>query len=255
MPTRDEAPIGAPCWIDLFTSDPDASRAFYGQLFGWTATDTGEEYGGYINFAKDGSAVAGCMGNDGTSGMPDQWTVYLAVEDAAATAAAAEANGGHVVVPAMEVMDLGAMAVLADAGGAGVGVWQPGLHRGFEVYAESGAPTWFELHTRDYEASVAFYRDVFGWDTHVASDVPEFRYTTLGEGDDALAGVMDAAAMLPEGVPGRWSIYFGVDDADATLAQAVELGGSVTRPAEDTPYGRLAELGDPTGTAFKIIQP
>nr|MBA3282794.1 VOC family protein [Acidimicrobiia bacterium] len=177
------------------------------------------------------------------------------VEDAAATAAAAEANGGHVVVPAMEVMDLGAMAVLADAGGAGVGVWQPGRHRGFEVIAETGAPTWFELHTRDYEASVAFYRDVFGWDTHVASDVPEFRYTTLGEGDDALAGVMDAAAMLPEGVPGRWSIYFGVDDADATLAQAVELGGSITRPAEATPFGRLAELGDPTGTAFKIIQP
>lgn len=255
MPTRDSAPIGAPCWIDLFTSDPDKSRAFYGQLFGWTSEDAGEDYGGYINFANDGQLVAGCMRNDGQSAMPDLWTVYLAVEDASATAAAAEAHGGQVVVPAMEVMDLGAMAVLADAGGAGIGVWQPGLHHGFAVLAEKGAPSWFELHTRDYEASVAFYRDVFGWDTHVASDVPEFRYTTLGEGDDALAGVMDAAAMLPEGVPSHWSIYFGVDDADATLAQAVALGGSIIHPAEDTPFGRLAHLGDPTGTSFKIVQP
>ena len=84
------------------------------------------------------------------------------------------------------------MAVFTDAGGAAIGVWQPGQHRGFGLLAEPGAPTWFELHTRDYDASVRFYQDVFGWDTQVVSDTPEFRYTTLGEGDDALAGIMDA---------------------------------------------------------------
>ena len=35
MPKRDSAPIGAPCWIDLFTTDPDKSAAFYGDLLGW----------------------------------------------------------------------------------------------------------------------------------------------------------------------------------------------------------------------------
>ena len=59
MPQREEAPIGAPCWIDLFTSDPDKSRSFYGELFGWTSQEAGEEYGGYINFSKDGVPVAG----------------------------------------------------------------------------------------------------------------------------------------------------------------------------------------------------
>jgi len=33
MPTRDTAPLGAPCWIDLMTSDPDKRKAFYGELF------------------------------------------------------------------------------------------------------------------------------------------------------------------------------------------------------------------------------
>jgi len=117
---------------------------------------------------------------------------------------------------------------------------KPGLHKGFGVLGEPGTPNWFELHTRDYDASVQFYRDVFKWDTHVASDAPELRYTTLGEGDDQLAGIMDASAFLPEGVPAHWSIYFGVDDADAALAQIVDLGGSVVMGAEDTPYGRVA---------------
>ena len=72
----------------------------------------------------------------------------------------------------------------------------------------------------------------------VASDTPEFRYTTLGEGDEQLAGIMDASAFLPEGVPAHWSVYFGVDDADAALAKIVDLGGSIVMAAEDTPYGR-----------------
>ena len=33
----------------------------------------------------------------------------------------------------------------------------------------------------------------------------------------------------------------------------MELGGKVTQPAEDTPYGRLAQAADPTGTAFKLM--
>ncbi|HEY5154478.1 MAG TPA: VOC family protein [Acidimicrobiales bacterium] len=252
MPLRDEAPLGAPCWVDLFTSDTDGAAGFYGALFGWTAESAGQDYGGYINFAKDGVAVAGCMKNDGQTGMPDVWSIYLATADADATVEAAVAHGGQVIVPAMDVMALGKMAVMVDPGGAAIGAWQPGLHRGFGVLDEPGSPSWFELHTRDYDASVAFYRDVFGWDTHTMSDTPEFRYTTLGEGESQLAGIMDSAMVLPEGVPSNWQIYFAVDDADASLAQAVELGGTVIYPAEDTPYGRLASLADPTGALFKL---
>ena len=70
------------------------ARAFYGELFGWKAEDPGPDYGGYINFVKDGAPVAGCMTNDGQSGMPDVWSVYLATDDASATVDAAAAHGG-----------------------------------------------------------------------------------------------------------------------------------------------------------------
>ena len=50
-------------------------------------------------------------------------------------------------------------------------------------------------------------------------------------------------------------MYFGSDDADASLADVTRLGGSVVLPAEDTPYGRLAEAADPTGAHFKLVAP
>ena len=253
MPNRDVAPLGAPCWIDLLSADTAASRRFYGELFGWTSAEAGPEYGGYINFARDGVPVAGCMQKQPDMNVPDVWSVYLATANAQATSKAATAYGGVVHMEPMEVPELGFMGMAADAGGAMIGLWQPKAHQGFGVIDEPGAPGWFELHTRDYEPTVRFYREVFGWDTHAVSDAPEFRYTTLGEGDDALAGIMDAGAFLPDGVPAHWSVYFRVEDADATLKHVEELGGSVVMAAEDTPYGRLASASDPTGALFKLV--
>lgn len=253
MPHRDAAPSGAPCWIDLYTSDPDKSRAFYGELFGWTSSEAGPEFGNYITFEKDGQSVGGGMRNDGSAGMPDMWSVYLAVDDARKTVEVATSSGSHVHVEPMDVGELGAMAMVSDAGQAGIGLWQPGTFNGFTVLGEPGTPAWFELQTRDFDASVAFYRDVFHWDTHAVSDTAEFRYTTLGEGESQLAGIMDASGFLPDGVPAHWSVYFGTADTDASLVRVVELGGSIVRDAEDTPYGRLATAADATGAIFKFV--
>lgn len=253
MPNREEAPVGAPCWIELLTSDVERSRAFYRELFGWTSEDPKAEFGGYFNSFLDGVIVAGGMHNDGTSG-PDRWNLYLASADAGQTVEAAAAQGAQVVVPAMDVADMGTMAVMIDPGGALIGAWKPGTHKGFGVIDEPGAPSWFELHTRAYDDSVDFYRKVFGWDAHEMSNTPEFRYTTLGAGDDALAGIMDAGNFLGDAEPASWQVYFRVDDADATIKKLTALGGSVVMEGHDTPYGRLAVVADPTGAVFRLRQ-
>ncbi|MEO5680962.1 MAG: VOC family protein [Acidimicrobiales bacterium] len=251
MTIRENVPAGAPCWVDLMSSDTDKSRAFYGELFGWTADAGNPEFGGYANFFKDGERVAGLMATPPGQGPGDVWSVYLAVADAAATLHAARDNGGGVIVDAMPVGDLGVMAVVADAGGAAIGLWQPGTHRGGLV-GTGGAPCHFELHTRDYEAAVAFYTIVFGWQPETASDSAELRYTVLNVGDGENAGILDAAAFLPKGVPAHWDVYFAVDDVDKALAQVAGLGGATVQPAEDTPYGRLAAAADSTGATFRL---
>ena len=139
------------------------------------------------------------MRNDGEAGVPDLWSVYLAIDDAEATAARVTEHGGQVMVPAMDVMALGRMAVVVDVGGAVIGMWQPGEHRGFGFVGEPGAPSWFELHTRDYDKSLDFYRTVFGWKTRTEGDSPEFRYTTVDVGEEQYAGRDGRVGLPPRG--------------------------------------------------------
>lgn len=257
MPTRDKAPVGSPCWVDLWTSDVDGSRSFYSRLFGWEAQEPSAEFGGYFMFTRNGVPIAGGMGDMGGTKANDTWSIYLASEDVAKTVEVAEAEGAHVVAPPMVVADLGAQAVLVDPTGASIGVWEPRAFPGFTVLTEHAAPGWFELMTPDYRRSLDFYRSVFHWETKVVSDTDQFRYTLLHDpasGTD-LAGVMDASSFLGEGSPGQWGVYFGVDDADVAAARIKELGGSILRPPEDTPYGRLAHAADPAGARFKLVAP
>jgi predicted enzyme related to lactoylglutathione lyase len=251
VPIRDSAPLGAPCWIDLTTSDLDRAQDFYGAVFGWTFESSGPEYGGYVNAAKDGHAVAGMMASRPEQQSPDSWATYLHTADINATMSAVTAAGGSVYLT-MEVPAKGHMSFATDPSGAVFGLWQPLEHRGFEVIGEAGSPVWHQLTTRDYRAALDFYRQVLGWRTEQVSDTDEFRYTTASFGDQQLLGVMDGAGFLPDGVPSNWAVFFGAEDVDATLRVIADNGGAVVRGAEDTPYGRLAAATDPTGVAFNL---
>src|SRR5216684_4132010 len=146
MTTRDSAPLGSPCWADLWTSDVEGSRKFYADLFGWEAQEPSEEFGGYFMFTREGVPVAGGMGDMGEDMKADDtWKIYLNTDDIAKVLEAVEAEGGQVIAPAMEVADLGSNAVLIDPTGAHLGTWQPGTFPGFTVLGEHGAPSWAEL--------------------------------------------------------------------------------------------------------------
>jgi uncharacterized protein len=246
------APLGAPTWLDLMTSDMDGAKRFYGAAFGWTFEDSGAEYGGYVTAHVDGRPVAGLMANSPEFNVPDGWTTYLHTADVDATIAAVLDAGGASFGDAMDVPAKGRMAMVGDLAGGSVGLWQPAGHTGFEVVGVAGTPVWHQLTTRDYAKAIDFYRTVFGWEMNVESDIPEFRYSNAIFGGEPLLGVMDGETMLPEGVPSTWSCFLGADDVDKTVEVIAANGGSVVRAAEDTPYGRLAAVADPTGAAFNL---
>jgi uncharacterized protein len=247
-------PLGAPCWIDLLTSDTDQARRFYAELFGWTAGESSPEFGGYFMFFAGGVPVAGCMPNAPQTGLPDGWTVYLATDNAKAAAERALAHGGSLRQGPIDIADLGTEIVLTDAVGVRIGAWQAGQFAGFAAQpGQVGLPSYFELLTRDYQRAVPFYADVFGWAAQVASDTPGFRLTVLADGGQTLAGIMDASAFLEADQPDQWVVYLKVADTDAAVAALTRLGGAVVDPAVDTPFGRMAVVTDPTGAVFKLI--
>jgi predicted enzyme related to lactoylglutathione lyase len=243
---------GTPCWVDLFTSDPARSQAFYAAVLGWEFADQGEELGGYTLATSGGERVAGLMRNSGDSGSPDAWSTYLATASAEQTVARAVEAGATVLAPPMPLGSLGSTAVLVDPAGAVVGLWEAGGHPGFTRHDEPGSVVWVETHSKSFGASRDFYARVFGWSYDVMGDADDFRYLTAKVAEERVAGLMDSARFLPDDVPSHWAVYFTVADVDAAADVAREHGGTVLMAPEDTPFGRIADLLDPTGAPFKL---
>jgi uncharacterized protein len=256
MPKRDDVIFGAPCWLDLSTSDIERAAAFYGRLFGWTASDTGAAFGHYTNMSKDGALVAALSPkmDPAQADVPDAWNLYFAVPDAMKAAEAVTQAGGTLLFDVMQIDTAGRMTMFSDPTGAILGVWEPGTHRGFGLVNEAGAPCWFELLTRDPDSAASFYADtldvrVSDMDTGEA-DLP---YWSLDVAGIAMAGLVDIRGRLPDTVPASWSVYFGVDDVDAAVRIVEREGGQVIVPPVDAPAGRRATVTDPMGAVFVII--
>lgn len=255
MSERTSYEPGTPCWIDLGTPDQDEAGEFYGGLFGWElqADENAEQTGGYRVAVLRDKAIGGVM-KLMQEGQPPAWSTYVSVEDADAAVAKAREAGGAVVVEPMDVLDYGRMAFLADPTGAVFGVWQPGRNIGAGLVNEPGALSWNELNTRDPEAAKAFYGAVFGWDFE-DDDMGEMgTYTSLKLGGNLVGGMLNMAERgVPEAVPAHWLVYFAVEDTDATVDRAKEIGGGVMVGPMDTPAGRLAILTDRHGASFAVI--
>jgi uncharacterized protein len=277
-------PPGVPCWIDLTQRDVDATRSFYGGLFGWTydVRTPADAPTTYAYALLDGRFVAAVAGPPGESD-PQGWTSYVCVDSADETVAKVDANGGKVLTPPTPVgppgQVTGHFALCADPEGALVGLWQPGANPGVAVVNVHGAWNFSELHTADPDGAQRFYGAVFGWELSsfelgegrtagfwrvpgygefLAQRDPEIRERQASE--QAPPGFEDAVAVMqPLGAEGsdvapRWTVTFAVDDADAAYARALELGATEVVPLFDTDYTRMGTVRDPQGAELNLSQ-
>jgi len=245
-------PHGTFSWADVNTTDPEAGKKFYTQLFGWTSEDMPAGDGVYTMFFKNGQEVAALSGMPpGQENMPPHWNAYITVDDVDAVTAKVAGLGGTVAMPPFDVMDAGRMAAIQDPTGAFVMLWQAKNHIGAKIWGAPGSIAWNELLTHDSAKAEAFYTALLGWEIQRSTD-PE--YTMFANNGQPGAGLMQIQAEWGE-VPPHWSLYFAVDDCDATVAKAVELGGKVVTPPTDIPKtGRFALLHDPQGALFNVIK-
>lgn len=114
-----EAP-GAMCWNQLASRNIEASKRFYGAVFGWVGVTTPYETSSYTAFRLDGSEVAGMVEMDRSwpRDLPSHWMTYFGVDDCDAAADLAVDLGGAVAVEPFDMPQVGRTAVLGDPHGA-----------------------------------------------------------------------------------------------------------------------------------------
>lgn len=250
--TRTRAP-GEFCWINVLTQDPKSERDFFTKLFGWEYVELPNDMGHRIKLG--GADVGGIF--DLTSpqvppGTPAGIGVMVKVTNADEMSAKAASLGGKGGA-AFDIGEQGRMAECVDPAGAMFDLWQPNKSPGMQVDENThGAPSWFETITQDVARAKQFYLDMFGWTPRTMPENPDYISFDLGE--TPVAGMFQARPEMGA-MPSHWGVYCTVDDADAAVRQAIDLGGSMHVPPRDIPViGRFAGLRSPRGVFFYVIK-
>ena len=243
---------GTFCWSELATSDQQAAKAFYGELFGWGADDRpmgdGVFYSMQLIGDKPVAAIAPQPQQQRDAGVPPLWNSYVSVDDADAVLARAVELGATAHAPAFDVLQSGRMAVIQDPQGAYFMLWQPRDHRGAALVNAPGALVWNELQSPDPAASGDFYGALFGWSVEQFPGMDSV-YLSIKNQGASNGGITELSA---PGAPPSWLVYFGTEDIDSALAKVQELGGSTLAGPIDIERAKIAVVADPLGAVFAL---
>ena len=253
MPTRDHAPLGSPCWTDLWTSDVEGSRRFYSELLGWEAQEPSPEFGGYFMFTRNGAQSPGGWVT---------WTRCAPTTPGRCTSASTTSRerprrplrrARGTCFPRRRWRISASRPCLstrpAQRSAPGSPAGSPASRSSTNTArppGSSSSPGTTPAPSLSTATSSAGTRPTSR--TAMSSATRSCATPTARESSP---GSWTPASSLPEGVGSHWSVYWAVDDADVVAAQAEALGGSVVAAPKDTPYGRFATLSDPAGGAVQ----
>ena len=246
MSTQTASRVGTFVWHENVSTDPKRAQEFYNALFGWGTEVFKTDEFEYPMISVDGQSHGGFPTVQ--EGTPPHWAGNVAVESVDDTVEKAKSAGGTLIHGPQDIPDVGRFAVLADPQGAVFVAFQPNG----EAPQTAGVFVWDELGTQDVEGAERFYNAVFGWTTaDMGEEYGGYKIWKNGETD--VGGLMK----MPEpSIPSMWSPYVAVEDVDATVAKAGELGGATLMEPMDVPnVGRIAVLKDPVGAVVGIIKP
>src|SRR5690242_2285193 len=117
----DDATAGRFCWVDLAATDASRAVGFYGELFGWSASEQPANGGTFVRLTHEGREVGSLYQLRRDVGLASHWTPYIRVDDAEATCDRAVALGGRVAVAPFEVDGDARVALVVDPTGASFG--------------------------------------------------------------------------------------------------------------------------------------
>jgi predicted enzyme related to lactoylglutathione lyase len=243
--------------MELGTTDQNAAKKFYGDLFGWTANDApigpDQFYSMFQLNGKDAAAAYTLDKQKLSQGVPPHWMLYIATDNADASARRASELGANVLMQPFDVMDVGRMAVVQDPTGAIFALWQAKRHSGIGAKNTDGAFCWADLSTPDVARAGEFYSKLFGW-TLERSENDSSGYLHIKNGDEYVGGVQPVEYRNPNAPP-HWLLYFETANCDRSIEKAKQNGAKVCfGPVSMENVGRFAVLADPQGAVFSVFE-
>ena len=117
-------PQGVFVWDELATTDVEAAKDFYADLFGWKTETMDMQGTPYTVFQRGESQIAGAMTKMPQDPSPPHWTTYLGVDDIDGTAKKAGELGATVYVEPTDIPGVGRFAIIGDPTGAVAGLYR-----------------------------------------------------------------------------------------------------------------------------------
>jgi len=248
---------GKVVWWELVTRTPAEHAAFYTELIGWKSTEMPMPEGTYTMFGvePETAAVAGMAAMPAAvpAEVPSHWAPYISVDDVDATAEAVKAHGGQVVAGPMDIPGSLRFAACLDARGATVNVMKSVRGDGDDGPTKHGDWHWAEYYSPDVDATLAFYKGVFGYTTETM-DMPTGAYHVLKDASGVQRGGVMARPV--DHIPPMWLNYLHTDDVDAIHAAALAGGATeLMAPMAVPGVGKFSQVVDPNGAAVGFITP
>ena len=259
-------PTGAFIWYELMTPDPEGSKAFYDTVVGWDISEAAPEYNGYrmIN-RKDGGFAGGVLpltAEMQQHGARPTWLGYIHVPDVGQAIGKIEAAGGRALMPAMDIPNVGRIALVSDPQGAPFYVMKPIPPQGdpnaqSDVFSQDkpGTCGWNELSTTDAAGALSFYTSQFGWEKGDAMPMGEAgEYRFINRHGGMIGAIFPSSAGTFKDEPPHWRYYFRVPSIAAAKSAAEQAGGTVHPGPMEVPGGQFIIIGrDPQGAEFSLV--
>lgn len=249
---------GKVVWRDLLTNTPEASRRFYGELFGWEfeAPRVFVGVGGgdsYMLIRHNGELIGGMVDTNalGKEENISQWITTISVADIDAAVGRVSAAGGSVLNPPESIGDRGQMAVVEDSTGALFAMIETSDGDPSDREPVQNGWLWDELWTDDVEGAAGFYQEVLGFQ-HTDHEVEntDRSYRVLKYADTPRAGILENPFVDERPV---WVNYVRVENPSAVTARVESLGGRVLVEAQARPIGgEVAFVAGPSGAGVAV---
>lgn len=224
-------------WADLVSHDAEASKKFYGSLFGWTF----ETDGRYTTVLNRGRRIAGIVrAADKERGT--EWVGNLSVADVDRSTALLAEHGLHVDVEPVDAPNRGRIALVSSKKGALLMLVRSSKGDPPDADPEIGSWFWWELWTHDPEGSMDVIAEMVGL-VRETIDLDGVPYRVVRDEQARRFGIVHA----PPEVNPLWLPVFRVADVEASVKRAVELGARLIDP-----YDKYAILQDPNRAEFAI---